>query len=73
MSKPELTKDEYIDELNEELKEHEYYEKGMAFYPYSEGVTGRGVAGYSVKGPHSKIGVFAQVAQKVSENYNLKV
>jgi len=45
----------------------------MEFYPYSEGATGRGMAGYSVKGPYSKIGVFAQVAQKVSENYNLKV
>lgn len=73
MSKPELTKDEYIAELNDELKEHEYYEKGMEFYPYPEGATERNMAGYSVQGPYSKIGVFAQVAQKVSENYNLKV
>jgi hypothetical protein len=73
IGKPQLTEDEYIAELNRQLRQHEYYEEGMEFAAHPEGATGKDMTGYSVKGPHSKIGVFAQVAHKVSESYDLKV
>jgi len=73
MNKPQLTENEYIAELNRQLEKHEYYEEGMEFVASPEGAIGKGMTGYSVKGPHSKIGVFAQVAHKVSERYDLKV
>lgn len=73
MNKPQLTENEYIAELNMQLGKHEYFEEGMEFVAYPEGASGKNMMGYSVKGPHSKIGVFAQVAHKVSEHYDLKV
>jgi hypothetical protein len=73
MGKPQLTEHDYIAELNRQLRQHDYYEKGMEFTAHPDGVTGIDMTGYSVKGPHSKIGVFAQIAHKVSERYDLKV
>jgi len=73
MGKQQLTEDEYIAELNRQLVKHDYYEEGMEFISYPESATGKGMTGYSVKGPRSKIGVFAHVAHKISEKYELKV
>ena len=73
MNKPQLTENEYIAELNRQLEQDDYYEEGMEFVAYPKGASGKGMSGYSVKGPHSKIGVFAQVAHKVSERYDLKI
>ena len=72
MDKRRLTEDEYIAELNRQLKQHEYYKDGMEFLPYPANATGKNITGYSVKGPFKNIGVFAQVAHKVSEGNDLK-
>jgi hypothetical protein len=73
MGKLQLTGQDYIAELNRQLRQHEYFEEGMVFTAAPEGATGKDMTGYSTKGPHSKIGVFAQIAHKVDERYELKV
>jgi hypothetical protein len=72
MSKPLLTENEYIAELNRQLRQHNLYEDGMEFVAHPKDANGKNMTGYSVIGPHLKIGVFAQVAHSVSEHYELK-
>lgn len=73
MSKAMLTEDEYIAELNAHLRKHEYFEAGMEFAANPKGAIGKNISGYSVSGPPSRIGVFAKVANQVSEIYDLKI
>ena len=68
-----LTEDEYIAELNRQLKQHHYYCEGMAFVPSPEGATGKNMLGYSVTGPFSKMGVYAMVAHRVAKRFCLKI
>ena len=72
MEKLQLTESDYIKELNRQLKLHEYYEEGMVFYANPKNASGENMSGYSVNGPSEKIGVFALIACKVSESYDLK-
>jgi hypothetical protein len=72
MIKPQLTEKEYIAELNKQLEEHEYYEKGMEFIPYPINASNKNIAGYSVRGPIGKIGVFAIIAHRVNDIYDLR-
>jgi hypothetical protein len=73
MPKPPLTADQHIAEMNRQLRQQEYYRQGMAFMPYPEGATGRAMSGYSVTGPFDLIGIYAQVAHQVSEQFDLAV
>lgn len=72
MRKIKLTGDKYIAELNNQLKQHEYFEEGMKFSAHPEGATGKDVEGYSISGPPDKIGVYAYVAHNVSNHYDWK-
>jgi len=72
MTKQLLTEDEYIAELNKQLNQDEYYEEGMEFIPYPEGARGHEMTGYSIKPFFHKVAVFARVALKVSEHFDLK-
>ncbi len=73
MGKQQLSESDYIAELNRQLKEDDYYEDGMEFVPHPEGASVSQMSGYSVRGPRTKIGVFARVAYRVSEKYDLMV
>lgn len=73
MPKPKLNEDQYIAELNRELTKDEYYHEGMAFVPSPPGTTGRGMTGYSVTGPFHLMGVYARVAHKVAQEFELNV
>lgn len=68
-----LTPDQYIAEMNRRLEQHRDYHKGMAFVPYPEGATGSSMSGYSVTGPFGLMGIYAQVANEVTQDYDLKV
>lgn len=67
-----LNEDEYLAELNRRLRAHEMYREGMAFIPYPEGTSGRGMSGYTVTGPYELMGVYAQVAHSVGRDFILK-
>ena len=71
MSKPTLTPDQFIDEMNSRLGQHQNYRQGMAFVPYPEGSTGRSMTGYCVTGPFYLMGVYTQVAHEVIEKFDL--
>ena len=73
MGKSILTEDAYIVVLNAHLRKHEYYEDGMQFVAHPKGTTGKNISGYTVYGPPTKIGVFAYVANQVSEIFDLKI
>ena len=73
MPKVMVTEDRYIDELNRLLRGHELYLDKMAFLPYPAGATGHAITGYSVAGPLSLTGVYAQVAQQAEEQFSLDV
>jgi hypothetical protein len=73
MPKPKLTPDLHLAELNRQLRQHKDYRAGMEFTPYPEGSKGRAMSGYSVTGPFDLIGIYAQVAHRVSEQFDLEV
>ena len=67
-----LNEDQYIVELNRQLKLRSEYRDGMAFEAYPSGATGTRMSGYSITGPWSQTLVYATVAHKVAEEYHLK-
>ena len=73
MAKPKLNEGQYIAEMNRQLRDHEDFREGMAFVPYPEGANGRAMSGYSVTGPFGLMGVFAQIAHSVADQYDLDV
>jgi hypothetical protein len=73
MTKPVLTPDQHIEEMNRRLWLRCKYREGMAFVPYPNGATGRSMSGYSVTGPFGLMGIYAQVAHDVAEHFDLKV
>ena len=72
MAKETLSEDEYLAELNRRLKGQERYIDGMAFIPYPDGAKGREMSGYTVTGPFTLMGVYAQVAHSVESDFELK-
>lgn len=73
MTKPTLTPDQHIVELNRRLRLHWAYKDGMAFVAYPEDATGHSMSGYSVTGPFDLMGVYAQVAHDVANGFDLNV
>lgn len=73
MAKGSLNEDQYIAELNRRLTKHKMYKSGMAFVPFPEGTSGNQMSGYSVTGPFHLMGVYAQVAHSMEEDFTLKV
>ena len=76
MAKKQLTEDQYLAELNRQLKEDEDYENGMAFTASPPGATGKAMSGYHMTVPFKRydwIPIYARVSQKVSENFQLLV
>jgi hypothetical protein len=66
------TEDQWIAELNSELRKDKDYQYGMAFLPYPEGAKGSAMSGYSTTGPFGLLGIYARVAHKVfSKNANV--
>lgn len=73
MSKTRISEDQYIVELNEELRRNDLYEAGMSFAPFPPDSKGKHMSGYSTNGPLHKIGVFAIAAHKVAQRFELDV
>jgi hypothetical protein len=73
MPNPQLNEDQYLTELNRQLRNHEGFREGMAFAPYPEGTTGRAMSGYAVTGPFGLMGIYAQVAHRVADQFDLLV
>ena len=73
MSKILLNEDQYLAELNRELHSHHLFKEGMAFVPYPEGAAGRAMSGYAVTGPFELMGIYAQVAHRVADQFDLSV
>ena len=72
MSKKTLTPDQYLAEMNQQLQQHKYYCRGMAFTAYPEGTTGFAMSGYSTTGPFGLTGIYSQVAHQISEQFDLE-
>jgi len=73
MTKPMLTPDQHIAEMNRLLQVHSEYRDGMAFVAYPKGATGHSMSGYSVTGPYGLMGIYAQVAHDVADHFDLVV
>jgi len=75
MPKRTLTEDEYIAELNRRLREHEFYRPGMAFVPTPADATGHAISGSEFKyktTDFDTVGVYAQVARQISDEFDLR-
>lgn len=76
MAKKRLTEDQYLAELNRELRAHKDYKPGMEFVAWPPNSTGKGMTGYDMKGRFDNwewIGIYANVAHKVRDSYELLI
>ena len=73
MAKKVVSEDEYIELLNQELRNHEFYQEGMVVVASPEGATGHNISGYSLKGGEYWPKVLADVAHIVSQECDVKV
>lgn len=76
MPKQKVTEDQYIVELNKALQADEDYEEGMEFVPAPPGSSGKGMTGYNMRGRFDHwhwVGIYARVANKVREKFELLV
>jgi len=67
-----ITTDEYIQKLNDELKNHNSYQEGMKILPFPEGTKGRSTTGYIFEGSKKNLLVFSEITNKVSKEYSIK-
>ena len=67
--KSALTKEAYIDRLNEELRQHPAFEEGMMFVPVPEGAVGDAIEGYALLNMEGRKELFAAVSQRVFLKY----
>ena len=73
MQKLTLDENQYISMLNQRLLQHERYQEGMAFIPYPTGAKGGSMSGYSVTGPFELMGVYAQIAAQIEQQFTLLI
>jgi len=73
MNKELVSEEHYINLLNEELKKHTLYKKGMKVVPAPEGARGRNITGYRLIGGDDWPIVLADTAHIISQKYGLKI
>lgn len=74
MAKKRITEDQHLAELNRELRKDEEFMRGMEFLPSPPGSSGREMSGYTVTGRFQNfqwLGIYARVAHKVAEQFEL--
>jgi hypothetical protein len=65
-----LTKEAYIDRLNEELRQHSDFEEGMMFISVPQGAAGGAIEGYALQNMEGRKELFAAVSQRVFLQYD---
>lgn len=68
MSKPVISPEEFIAEVNRRLPNHHAYEAGWRVFLFPEGTNGRTATGYDLE-PQSAVGHIKQVIDHVNSNY----
>lgn len=71
MAVKKLNKQEFLDELNRNLKDHPGYEDWMQFVPPPEGVEPDTVEGFERTGPEPRHSLYDLVALKVGEAFEI--
>lgn len=71
MSDKRLTAEEFLDELNRNLREHPGYEGWMQFVPPPEGVLPDTVEGFERTGPEPRHSLYDLIALKVGEAFEM--
>lgn len=72
MSKPILTHDQYLHELNARVRAHEQYELGMRFMAAPDAATGANMGGFLWEAPPAKEGVMRAIAHQLSQQVDLR-
>ncbi|GGB99624.1 hypothetical protein GCM10007205_06200 [Oxalicibacterium flavum] len=71
MAIKKLSTQEFLDELNRNLKEHPGYEEWMQFVPPPDGVVPDTVEGFERAGPEPRHSLYDLVALKVGEAFEI--
>ena len=69
MEKEIVNEDKYLELLNQQLRQHPSYQKGMEIIGVPEGTQGSNLSGYDWRGPDYMPDIVSQVAHKVEQNY----
>jgi hypothetical protein len=73
MDKQIVNEDQFIELCNQELRNHQYFEKGMKNNGVPDDASGSELSGYNWEGPDSMPIIVSSVVNKVKENYELRV
>ncbi len=71
MAEKKLSTQEFLDELNRNLKDHPGYEDWMQFVPAPDGVEPDTVEGFERAGPQPRHSLYDLVALKVGEAFDM--
>ncbi|MDY7579111.1 hypothetical protein RGU70_12345 [Herbaspirillum sp. RTI4] len=71
MSKTQVSKEEFLNELNRNLKEHPGYEEWMQFVPAPDGIIKDRQPDYSHAGPNPEHSLYELIAMKVGEAFEI--
>lgn len=67
-----ISEEEYISQLNIELRKDDFYQEGMEVVAAPEGARGRNITGYTLKGGKNWPLLLATAASKVEKKYRLR-
>ncbi|KVP48441.1 hypothetical protein [Burkholderia ubonensis] len=72
MAKPSLTRVQYIEMVNERMREHPQYTKEMYVHFYPKGIAPEHASGIYIEGPPEARGVLAATDVKIFAEYDFE-
>ncbi|WP_175701138.1 hypothetical protein [Burkholderia ambifaria] len=72
MAKPSLTRVQYIEMVNERMRQHPEYTKEMHVHFYPKGIAPERASGIYVEGPRAARGVLADIDAKIFSEYDFE-
>ncbi|VWB96693.1 hypothetical protein BPS26883_04677 [Burkholderia pseudomultivorans] len=72
MAKPSLTRVQYIEMVNERMREHPQYTREMHVHFYPKGIEAEHASGIYIEGPPEARGVLADTDAKIFAEYDFE-
>ena len=73
MIKKILDEDQHLKILNEKLRAHQNYQKGMKVVGVPKGYSGSDLDGYKIEGPGPVRGLVADIDAAIRDEYDIQV
>ncbi|WP_354678555.1 hypothetical protein [Cupriavidus plantarum] len=72
MTKPSLTRVQYVEKVNELMRQHQAYTREMVVHFHPRGVAPDQASGLYVEGPHEARAIWAWADAKIAAEYDFE-